>query len=326
MATTEWRSELTALRERAGARSVEPSDWLATTQRARRTTIAALAVDAVTASLDELVDAGNDDVSADVLAALERVAPGLDLEVALEYPDAALAGLVNLVKGALFELEVMASIESGAIDLPEGVASAALVDDFGTAGHDVELFDEKGHLVDVVQLKASSVSDAIARHLGRYPDIEVWATSEASEHAVARGIEAADTGISDADLAAQVTSAFAESGLALGDVLDEVVPQIGLTLAAARAGLELVRGRDRDEVWGELQRRAGALTLLSSVAWVASAATGADAVRIPSVLVASGGRDVYQELRGSSQRIEGLGAVAASLGGGQRPATRTFLA
>lgn len=303
---SDWRVDLDVIHRRVSKRDGPAVSWEVTVERARRTALAVSVLDAAAISVDELHDATVDELPAGVSTALERIAPGFDLDVLASYPQSAMDGLANAVKGALFELEVSQLVEAGDIPLPEGVAEFALVESFNTPGIDAQLFDAHGDLIDVVQLKASGSADLIAHHLQSHPEVtNVWTTSEAALDAGARGFEGVfDTGLSDVELAALVDEALGDqASTAFSEVVDEALPQLAFLLVGLQAAWRLSRGEPADSVLADVRRRATSATALSVIAWLAAAATGSDAVRVPVVLAVTGAKIVNAELDGSARRL-----------------------
>ena len=309
-----WREELADLHRRTAAGRQQSGAWEEVSERARRMSSAALALDAMSASMDEIHDATLDQLQPEVAEALARISPDFDLTVLEHYSPVALAGLGNAVKGALFELQVQAAADAGGLQLPEGVAALRLVDDFANPAFDAEVLDANGDVIDVVQLKASSTADIVAGHLADHPDIAVWATHEAAVEATERGIDAVDTGLHDTVISRLVTTALMDqAGTSVGEILDELVPQITYGLIAARAGWRLLQGESPDEVIRGSAKRAGSATVVSSVAAVVSMATGTDLVRIPVVLAVSVIRSGHAELDAAGRRLGTLSDVVQSL-------------
>jgi len=239
-------------------------------------------------TIDELYDATIDDLPDDLAAALNRVAPGVDIATLAEYPAESLHGLANSVKGGLFEIRVMEAVEDGSIGevtLPEG-ASIRLAG-FTQEGYDAEILNTNGDTIDVIQLKASDNSELVAEHLSRFPEIEVWATSEAAFSAIDRGLPALDTGITDAELSDHIGFALADqTSTTLGEVLYEVVPQLTLMLIAARWLAARRSGATPEEAKLIVLKEVRAALVLSTAAGLAAQLSGTDAVRVPVVLAA----------------------------------------
>jgi hypothetical protein len=117
-----------------------------------------------------------------------------------------LVGLVNGVKGKLFELKYVDYLNNG--ELPDGYV-AHLASSPNQAGWDISVSGPNGHTADYLQLKAADsvgyVKDAIAHH----PDIQVITTAEVYDKLVLHGAAGAvtDSGISNAGLGDHVINA-----------------------------------------------------------------------------------------------------------------------
>ena len=141
-----------------------------------------------------------------------------------------LLGLVNGVKGKLFEVELVAHLNDG--NLPDGL-HAALAGSVTQPGYDILIRDAEGQVVDFVQAKATESIDYVKQALERYPDIDVMTTTEVHAQLLARG--AADqvnsAGISETILQQKVEAA-ASAGQSYFTASDFVPPAIGLAVIA----------------------------------------------------------------------------------------------
>lgn len=123
-----------------------------------------------------------------------------------------LVGLVNGVKGKLFEMKYVDYLNSG--ELPDGYV-AHLASSPNQAGWDIAISGPDGHTAEFLQLKAadsvSYVKDAIAHH----PDIQVVTTDEVYDklvlHGAAGGVS--DSGISNSVLGEHVSHAAGDAAL-----------------------------------------------------------------------------------------------------------------
>jgi len=286
-ARTGWSRRLDTLHADAIDRPVEPAEWNSTSTRARQASGAAIMLRAIASISDELHDASIDNLPGEIAEALERFAPGFDLSLLDTYPQAALDGLTNALKGALFELKVADGIEAGSIPIPDGAAGFHLVDDFGTPGFDANLLDSHGHVIEVVQLKTSSSDHIIREALRKYPGIDHFmASHEAATAAAQHGIpHVVDTGISDAALSHSVAGALVDqTTTSASDVFDEIIPQITYAIIAGQLAYKIYKGTPRSEAVGWARDRLKDATVTSVIAGLAATATGTDAVRIPTVL------------------------------------------
>jgi hypothetical protein len=93
--------------------------------------------------------------------------------------DAALAGIVNGIKGKLFEIEYVDWLNEG--HLPTG-AVAELAANPTQEGWDVAIKDSHGQIIDHLQLKATESLSYIKEALAAHPDIDIVATHEVFAH------------------------------------------------------------------------------------------------------------------------------------------------
>jgi hypothetical protein len=100
--------------------------------------------------------------------------------------DAALAGIVNGIKGKLFEMEYVDWLNEG--HLPPG-AVAELASSPTQEGWDVVIKDSHGQIIDHLQLKATESLSYIKEALAAHPDIDVVATREVFDHLNGSGLE-----------------------------------------------------------------------------------------------------------------------------------------
>jgi len=117
--------------------------------------------------------------------------------------DAAIAGIVNGIKGKLFELEYVNWLNGG--HLPAG-AVAELAASPTQEGWDVIIKDSHGHVLNHLQLKATESLAYIKEALASYPDIDIVATHEVFEHLNESGLadHVTVTSFSDDDLTVHV--------------------------------------------------------------------------------------------------------------------------
>jgi hypothetical protein len=110
--------------------------------------------------------------------------------------DAALAGIVNGVKGKLFETEYVDWLNEG--HLPSG-AVAELAASPTQEGWDVVIKDSHGHVLDQLQLKATDSLAYIKEALAAHPEIDIISTHEVFEHLDGSGIEERVTAVDFSD-------------------------------------------------------------------------------------------------------------------------------
>lgn len=103
-----------------------------------------------------------------------------------EGDDAALNGIVQAVKGKLFEVEYVDWLNDG--HLPEG-ATAELAGSPTQEGWDIAIKDSHGDAIEHLQLKASESIGYIKDALTAHPEIDVVTTHEVFQHLDGSGLE-----------------------------------------------------------------------------------------------------------------------------------------
>lgn len=220
-----------------------------------------------------------------------------------------LMGLVNGVKGKLFEIELVDHLNSGY--LPDGV-HAELAESVTQPGFDVRILDEQGNVVEVLQAKATESAAYVKEALERYPDIDVMTTSEVHGRLVAMGAaeQISDSGISEAALQSKIEAAASAGGGSGGFDASDLLPT-GVGLAIIALSVFTTKGASAElmgEEFGERTARAGLGTLAGKAALVASGAWWVSlAAGVGSTwLAAHGGnkRDRYEALRRAAEGVD----------------------
>jgi hypothetical protein len=98
----------------------------------------------------------------------------------------ALNGIVQAVKGKLFEVEYVNWLNDG--HLPDG-ATAELASSPTQEGWDIEIRDSHHHVIDHLQLKATESLSYIKEALAAHPEIDVITTHEVFQHLDGSGLE-----------------------------------------------------------------------------------------------------------------------------------------
>ena len=116
----------------------------------------------------------------EVLRAYELAYPLKSQSESLEdiienYDDAELAGIVNGIKGKLFELRYVDYLNEGHI--PDGY-QAVLAESAINPGWDIALLGADGSVAEEIQLKATDSVSYVKAALERYPEINVVTTEE----------------------------------------------------------------------------------------------------------------------------------------------------
>ena len=161
---------------------------------------------------------------ADVERAFELAYPGLAgagehfSDVVDRVPADDLLGLVSGVKGKLFELQLVDHLNA---DILTDGQHAVLATSATQPGWDIQILDGHGHLIDVLQAKATESVGYVREALERYPDIDVSTTSEVYSQLMAHGIAGhiSDSGISEHALQQHVEAAIhAEQHFDISDI------------------------------------------------------------------------------------------------------------
>lgn len=149
-------------------------------------------------------------------------------------------GLVNTLKGAMFEYQVMELSESGDLALPHHADELRLAEGLTQPGWDAQLLKD-GEPVGLVQMKATTDLSQIREHMERYPDVpDVVTTSEVAQDAAASGITVIDSGILDSDLTELAETAT--DSLDFSSAVGEVVPGSAAAVILVLAGLRIRHG------------------------------------------------------------------------------------
>ena len=168
----------------------------------------------------------------DIIQAYEMAYPTLSAEVSLadkvtSLSDEQLVGLVNGIKGKLFELQYVDLLNNEL--LPDG-AFARLSESATEPGWDIQIVDALGVEIEVLQAKATSSVYYVQQALERYPNIDVVTTEETflklAEMGVVEGL--IDSGVSNVEL-----QGFVEGSMQGRDgVFFDHVPVITLAIVA----------------------------------------------------------------------------------------------
>ena len=218
-----------------------------------------------------------------------------------------LLGLVNGVKGKLFEVELVEHLNSGY--LPDGV-HAELAASATQPGFDVQILDEHGHVVGVLQAKATESAAYVKDALERYPDIDVMTTTEVHAHLVALGAaeQVSDSGISETALQAKVeAAAVVADGHTLG-ATDMLPTSLGLAIIAL--SVWTTKGASAElmgQEFGHRTAQAGLSTYVGKAALVASGAWWvALAAGVGTRWLASHGGNKRERLEALKRAVEGV--------------------
>lgn len=262
-----------------------------------------------------------------VEAAFELAYPGLEavhgsFANAVRAMDVAeLPGLVNGVKGKLFEIELVDYLNTEG--LPPGY-EASLAESSTQAGWDLQVTGPDGAVADLLQAKATQSVAYVRDALERYPAIDVYTTSEVHAQLVALGAAEGVSGshITEADLEEAVNEAIdvSRGSVELGDFIPSELGLAILALSSFMGGS--ASWEERGAEFGNRAAQAGIAGGLASVAmvvtqtwWIALAAG------VGSRWLAGGGRtrraeyesliDALVALRRVELRDDAAGAFAS---------------
>lgn len=214
--------------------------------------------------IDTLVVGGM--TMSEVLRTPGHVPAEIQQAFALQYPDLAstetfaqavqhaspdqLVGLVDGVKGKLFELKLVDHLNQGG-NLPPGF-HAVLAHGATQPGWDLKVLDPNGHVADLIQAKATQSADYVRQALERYPDIHVTTTHGVYAHLMAMGMgqHVSDSGISLHQLTGDVAHAATAASAQFHGI--SFVPS---TLSLAIIGLSVLM--DKRETWALAGRQFG---------------------------------------------------------------------
>lgn len=147
-----------------------------------------------------------DELDALALQAIRDTNPNFSPQLIDSYTDDQWMGIVNSAKGKYFEYLVVDRLNQhervGDLYLAEG-QHAVVAGSMSQPGWDVQITDETGQIVHLVQLKASENAGYIQNALETYPEIQILATDEVASQLGEHNI-VLDSNIGVADLEHQI--------------------------------------------------------------------------------------------------------------------------
>jgi hypothetical protein len=221
-----------------------------------------------------------------LMSAVHDTNPSINQERFLGLDDEAMQGAINTAKGKYFEYLVVERLNDGeqvgSVVLQDG-QRALLAESMTQPGWDLQIVDAQGASVEYLQLKATESIGYVHAALERYPDFRILATEE-----VADGALVLNSGISEADLRAQVSEAVDVADTSVTSLfLDYFNPLLPLAVMAGWEGYCLVMGeRSVDEFKLALARR-GQRAVATQLVGAAVYALGGGYAAIP-VAIAGG--------------------------------------
>ncbi|MDM0108670.1 hypothetical protein QTH97_27235 [Variovorax sp. J22R24] len=208
--------------------------------KTNRESLLDLTVAAASAQLS-LVD-GPEDVDPLLLKAIHDTNPSIDENNLFGLDGPALQGAVNTAKGKYFEYLVVEKLNQGEQVGPlllEPGQYAVLAESMTQPGWDMQIVDDRGDVVEYLQLKATDSVSYIRSALERYPDIEILATGEVGDSGLVL-----DSGITDHNLREHVELGLdAVDGSLVDSFLDHFHPLLPLAAIALYEGHRLSVGR-----------------------------------------------------------------------------------
>jgi len=171
-------------------------------------------------------------ISDEIIVAYEAAYPEMSRitsfsDRARELEGEELMGLVNGVKGKLFEQKYVDYLNSG--NLPDGYV-ASLAGSATQPGWDIQILGPNNEVASVLQAKATDSVSYVTDAIARYPSIDVVTTDEVYSHLVLSGVSEgiANGAISNAELADQLEKAVDSAEL----TMDFVPPLFTLAFIA----------------------------------------------------------------------------------------------
>lgn len=157
------------------------------------------------------------------------------LKEKLEQGEQSFQGSLNLIKGKLYEIKVVDSLNNDAKFIESGF-KAELASDPTQKGHDLEIYKD-GKLFKKVQLKATDRAEYVAEAKEKYPDIEIQATAEVQQPhespfrdaQMEAGTREEIVNISDAGLEDQVSDSAGEAVAEMYGIPLDFLEEIPLT-------------------------------------------------------------------------------------------------
>lgn len=306
------RLQAASVATRAQSRRAVAAIEAAQKQRSRKDLLDLLTVGGIT--LGEAIRVPGK-VPEGVQQAFELAYPGLARQgqtfaTFVERQDAdQLVGVVNAVKGKLFEIELVHHLNEG--NLPGGL-HAELVASATQPGHDIRIIDAENQVVDLLQAKATESVTYVQQALERYPDVDITTTSEVYARLTALGVSERvhDSGISEAVLQTKVEAATSGLDADAADLLPSVAGLAVLALSSfmnGSQGLEQ-RGAEFGNRAGtaSVASAAGKAVLVATQTWWLGLLVGMGSQWLSTYGVNR--RQKYEALRRTVEEVEGLAA------------------
>lgn len=217
--------------------------------------------------------------------AINDTNPGITEHHWFELGDDERMGAINAAKGKYFEYLVADRLNDGQ-QVGDIVLAhdqhAVLAESMTQPGWDMQIVDSHGDVVSYLQLKATESSGYVQHALGRYPDIQILATSEAAHHAYS-GHVVLDSGMSDAALQDQLSHAVDITDTSVAErFADYVSPLLPLIAIAGMEGYKVALGQSSMEEFTEALAHRGRRLLAVKLAGATVYALGGGLLAIPA--------------------------------------------
>jgi hypothetical protein len=203
-------------------------------------------------------------------------------------------------------------IQAGEVPgIAETAEDAYLAESLTQTGHDIEVVDGQGDVIETLQVKAGTWASVRGR-IDEYASegIPVAVTTETAEKAAAAGHANAviDTGISGHELTEQ-TAAIVDN-LSSSHTVDEFVPELAMVALVAAAGLRVRSGQSVQEVRAWLTHELKEMGVANAAGVAIQLMTGMAVLRPVAVL---GSRWGMARARTSAEAVVVLNRVRDAL-------------
>lgn len=249
--------------------------------KANRESLLDIAVAAASAQIS-LADAP-EDLDPLLLKAIHDTNPSIDELTLFGLTGQELQGAVNTAKGKYFEYLVVEKLNQGQQVGPlllDPGQQAVLAESMTQPGWDMRIVDERGAVVEYLQLKATDSVSYIRSALERYPDIEILATDE-----VAGSGLVLDSDISDEDLRAHIELGVDAVDDSLVDsFLDHFHPLLPLAAMALYEGHRLSIGQQSMDAFKLALARRSHRIVVTQTGGAAVYALGGGLLSLPAAI------------------------------------------
>lgn len=192
-------------------------------------------------------------------------------DVIYKMDDTQIQGLVNSIKGKLFELRYVDYLNNG--NLPDGY-NAIMASSANNPGWDIAILNSDGTIAKELQMKATDSLNYVKEALDKYPDISVVTTDEMYSNLIMHGMadNVINSGISNAELTEVVTEALENNSLEMNFGLP-VIPLLIIGYSVYKK--ENISSLKKGVEFGERYTKAyisyltgGAVAVLTNIWWL----------------------------------------------------------